>query len=72
LEPASLAYWAARGGASVYSRTQSQPDRVCTLEAIALLLREAGEGQTTCDAFIDAVMVNNAAVHGRGGSGGVS
>jgi len=40
LEPASLAYWAARGGASVYSRTQSQPDRVCTLEAIALLLVE--------------------------------
>lgn len=65
LDPDSLAYWAERGSSSVYARTQSQADRVCTLEAIALLLREAGEDEANCDAIIDSVVINNNSVHGR-------
>mmetsp|Transcript_1700 Transcript_1700/g.3330 ORF Transcript_1700/g.3330 Transcript_1700/m.3330 type:complete len:490 (-) Transcript_1700:140-1609(-) len=47
---------------SVYSRTQSQPDRICTVEAIALLLQEFGEPQEVCDALVDCVRINNQAM----------
>ena len=39
LDPESLSYWQRRGGRSIYARRQSQGDRVCTVEAVALLLR---------------------------------
>merc|ERR1712232_78692 len=63
LQPESLDYWSRRGGKSIYARTQSQPDRICTVEAVALLLRELGEREENCDALIDYVKVNNLAPH---------
>ena len=50
------------GSSSIYKRTQSQADRVCTIEAIALLLLEMGEAQSVCDSLIEYVAVNNAAI----------
>eukprot|EP00628_Pelagophyceae_sp_CCMP2097_P016751 CAMPEP_0206819496 /NCGR_PEP_ID=MMETSP0975-20121206/11339_1 /ASSEMBLY_ACC=CAM_ASM_000399 /TAXON_ID=483370 /ORGANISM="non described non described, Strain CCMP2097" /LENGTH=278 /DNA_ID=CAMNT_0054361723 /DNA_START=13 /DNA_END=845 /DNA_ORIENTATION=- len=47
---------------SSYARTQSQPGRVCTIEAIALLLQAAGEPQTVFDALVGYVKINNAAL----------
>ena len=47
---------------SVYARKQSQPDRICTLEAISLLLQELGEQQAVCDALVAAVRINNSAL----------
>jgi DTW domain-containing protein YfiP len=49
---------------SVYARTQSQPDRICTVEAVALLLQHLGEEQTNCDALVDYVKLNNRALKG--------
>ena len=47
---------------SVYARTQSEPGRICTVEAIALLLQEYGEHQHVCDALVDMVVKNNDAL----------
>jgi DTW domain-containing protein YfiP len=59
LQPESLQYWTDRGSESGYGRTQSQPDRICTVEAIALLLREFGELPATCNTLMDYVRFNN-------------
>ena len=37
---------------SAYSRTQTQPDRVCTIEAIAILMRMLGEPQGVCEQLV--------------------
>jgi len=47
---------------SVYSRTQTQTGRICTIEAVALLLQELGEKDTTCKALINGVLINNQAL----------
>lgn len=47
---------------SVYSRTQSQPGRICSVEACALLLQELGEDEVTCSAIIEPVKLNNRAL----------
>eukprot|EP00906_Rhabdomonas_costata_P038998 RCo055202 len=47
---------------SVYSRTQSQQDRICTVEAIALLLAELGEPSDVTDALVEYVRMNNEAL----------
>lgn len=62
LSPMSLEYWNNRGATSVYKRTQTQENRVCTIEAIALLLRELGETMQVCDELIRYVQVNNQAI----------
>ena len=49
---------------SVYARTQSQPDRICTVEAVALLLQHLGENQENCDALVEYVKLNNRALRG--------
>ena len=59
LHPESLDYWQSLGGVSAYGRTQSQPDRICTVEAIALLLKELGENQNTCEELLSYVPLNN-------------
>lgn len=59
LRPQSLEYWVHRRSRRIYSRTQSQPDRICTVEAVALILRELGEFDTVCDELIRYVEVNN-------------
>ena len=48
--------------ASIYARTQSQTGRICTIEALALLLQEYGERQETCDKLISYVDLNNKAL----------
>ena len=47
---------------SVYARKQSQPDRICTIEALALFLSHCGERQEECDRLIACVKINNAAL----------
>jgi hypothetical protein len=47
---------------SVYARKQSQPDRICTLEATALFLSHCGEQKELCEQLIDCVKINNAAL----------
>ena len=47
---------------SVYSRTQTETGRICTIEAVALLLQELGEQETVCKALIAAVVINNHAL----------
>jgi len=47
---------------SVYARTQTQPDRICTIEALALFLQNCGERQATVDALVQYVVLNNAAL----------
>eukprot|EP00959_Pyramimonas_sp_CCMP1952_P178299 3727126-Pyramimonas_sp.AAC.1 len=49
---------------SVYARTQSQPDRICTVEAVALLLQHLGETQPNCNALVEYVELNNRALKG--------
>jgi DTW domain-containing protein YfiP len=44
---------------SVYARTQSQPNRICTVEALALFLSNFGEDKNTCNSLIDLVKLNN-------------
>merc|ERR1712224_894020 len=51
---------------SVYARTQTQPDRICTIEALALFLQECGEGTDTCDSLISYLQINNAALRNGG------
>lgn len=62
LLPGSLQYWEQRGQQSVYKRKQGNDTNVCTVEAVALLLRELGEDQKVCDSLIDYVVVNNEAI----------
>eukprot|EP00746_Dinoflagellata_sp_MGD_P027315 gnl/MRDRNA2_/MRDRNA2_164440_c0_seq1.p1 gnl/MRDRNA2_/MRDRNA2_164440_c0~~gnl/MRDRNA2_/MRDRNA2_164440_c0_seq1.p1 ORF type:complete len:265 (-),score=35.64 gnl/MRDRNA2_/MRDRNA2_164440_c0_seq1:93-887(-) len=47
---------------SVYHRTQTTPDRICTVEAVALFLQLAGEASEVCVALIELVKINNAAL----------
>ena len=47
---------------SVYSRTQTEPGRICTVEAIALLLQELGENDAVCRSLIAYILVNNQAL----------
>ena len=47
---------------SVYARKQTQPDRICTIEALALFLSHCGERQEECDRLIACVKINNAAL----------
>ena len=57
---------------SCYSRTQTQPGRICTVEAISLLLQEMGECSEVCSSLIECVKINNAAlkpVQGLGARG---
>ena len=51
--------------ASIYSRTQTEPGRICSIEATALLLQEYGENQTLCNDLVSFVKVNNAALSGK-------
>lgn len=51
---------------SVYARKQSQPDRICTIEALALFLSHCGEKQEECDRLIACVKINNAALKRKG------
>ena len=37
---------------SVYARKQSQMDRICTIEALALFLQECGEAEAGCEGLI--------------------
>eukprot|EP01118_Nematostelium_gracile_P020221 TRINITY_DN974_c0_g1_i1.p1 TRINITY_DN974_c0_g1~~TRINITY_DN974_c0_g1_i1.p1 ORF type:complete len:186 (-),score=37.25 TRINITY_DN974_c0_g1_i1:17-574(-) len=43
---------------SKYTRMQSTPDRVCTLEAIGFLLEELGE-TTSVEKLLDYLLINN-------------
>ena len=47
---------------SVYARKQSQPDRICTVEAAALFLSLYGEEESTTDAMVQCVKINNEAI----------
>jgi DTW domain-containing protein YfiP len=47
---------------SVYSRTQTQTGRICTIEAVSLLLQELGEDDQVCKSLINAVLINNQAL----------
>jgi len=47
---------------SVYARKQTQPDRICTVEATALFLSLCGEQERTCEAMVECVRINNAAL----------
>lgn len=47
---------------SVYARKQTQPDRICTVEATALFLSLCGEAEITCDAMVNCVRINNEAL----------
>lgn len=47
---------------SIYARTQSQPDRICSIEALALYLSISGEDKTTCNSLIDLVKLNNSSL----------
>ena len=48
--------------ASIYARTQSQNGRICTIEALALMLKEYGEDEDICDKLISYVQLNNRAL----------
>ena len=54
---------------SCYSRTQTQAGRICTVEAIALMLQEMGERPQICKSLIDCVKLNNAALNPIQGCG---
>ena len=54
---------------SCYSRTQTQSGRICTVEAIALLLQEMGERPQICASLIDCVKLNNNALKPTQGHG---
>ena len=66
LQPSSLEYWVReRGGKSIFKRgvrrkeKQQEGDRICTLEALALLLLELGESEQVCTDLIHTIEVNN-------------
>ena len=52
-------------GSSVYGRGQSKPGRMCTVEAIALFLGEAGEGEATIGGLVDLLLLNNEGLAGK-------
>ena len=55
---------------SVYQRRQSQPDRICTVEAVAMLVGEAGELEAA-SVLLDLVKLNiEALTYGRDDAGG--
>jgi hypothetical protein len=47
---------------SVYARKQSQPDRICTVEATALFLYQYGETEHDTDMLVECVKINNLAL----------
>lgn len=47
---------------SVYARKQSEPGRICTVEATALFLSLYGEDDSTTEAMVQCVRINNAAL----------
>ena len=47
---------------SVYRRKQSQLGRICTIEAVAMMLGEAGERVEACRELVDLVVRNNEAL----------
>lgn len=47
---------------SVYARKQSQPDRICTVEATALFLFQYGESEENTDLLVECVKINNLAL----------
>jgi hypothetical protein len=47
---------------SVYMRKQSQPDRICTVEAAALFMQLLGESDSVTTAMVDCVRINNSAL----------
>lgn len=40
-------------------------ERICSVEAIALLLKECGEDEGNCDRLVEYVQLNNAALQGK-------
>lgn len=50
---------------SVYARKQTQPDRICTVEAIALFLSHLGESESATEGLIECVRINNNALRPR-------
>ena len=47
---------------SVYARQQSQQDRICTVEALALFLKLYGVDSSQSQELIDCVKINNSAL----------
>ena len=43
---------------SEYSRHQSQADRICTIEAATLILKEIGESPQVCQIFLNNFYLN--------------
>ena len=56
-----------KASASGISRDGTDPDalRICTVEAVALLLQELGEPSASTEAMVRSVLLNNEAVAGR-------
>jgi DTW domain-containing protein YfiP len=50
---------------SVYARTQTQSDRICTVEATALFLSHLGESKAATNGLVECVRINNAALRPR-------
>jgi len=50
---------------SVYARTQTQPDRISSIEALALFLNQIGEDPNSCNRLISCVEMNNRALRGK-------
>jgi len=48
---------------SIFTRTQTQPDRICTLESIVLLLQELGESQKNQDLLLNNMKINMEETH---------
>jgi len=48
---------------SIFTRAQTQPDRICTLESIVLLLKELGESQKNQDILLDNMKINMGETH---------
>lgn len=51
---------------SVYARKQSEPGRICTVEATALFLSLYGEAEATTEAMVQCVRINNDALRPKG------
>lgn len=50
---------------SNFSRTQTQPDRICTLEAAVMMLKELGESDDLCQSLLDSMENNIVALQVR-------
>jgi DTW domain-containing protein YfiP len=50
---------------SVYARSQTQSDRICTVEATALFLSHLGESRAATEALVECVRRNNEALRPR-------